>query len=33
MVSGYAKHENGTPFKNKHGEMEHLSTQVERRQI
>jgi hypothetical protein len=33
IVLGYAKRENGTPFQNKHREMEHLSTQVERRQI
>jgi Trp operon repressor len=33
IVSRYAKRENGTPFKNKHREMEHLSTQVEQRQI
>lgn len=29
IVVVYVKRENGIPFQNKHGEMEHLSTQVE----
>ena len=32
LLSTYVKRENGTHFKNKHGEMQHLSIQTERRQ-
>jgi hypothetical protein len=33
IVAVHVKRENGTSFQNKHGEMEHLSTQVEHQQI